>query len=369
MFGAAIAAREGKLLTLATGEFLPKGRIGDFAHIVAATIGAAVSTMFVLGGVALVRSDRDAGDIIAVGIPTWVADLALPIGVRADCDPPRLARVAARDRPRDRGPGHRRGHRHARTRGRVRRPGDVALAHHGRRRRVLGAPIFVLLGGIAVFASLTHGNPPVVLMIRRTSSSRPRPASRRFRSSRSPDSCSRKGNRPSGCCGSCARWFGWAPGGTAVAAATLCAFFTLFTGGSGVTILVLGGLLLPALIADGYRERFSIGLLTASGSLGLLFPLSLPLMLYGIVSQKAAIEDLFIGGILPGLVMLGLVGALGVRESVRQKTRRTPFEAREAMDALWAAKWELLLPVFILVRSSAGSRRSSSRRRWRRSTR
>ena len=80
-------------------------------------------------------------------------------------------------------------------------------------------------------------------------------------------------------------WFGWAPGGTAVAAATLCAFFTLFTGGSGVTILVLGGLLLPALLGEGYRERFSIGLLTASGSLGLLFPLSLPLMLYGIVSQ------------------------------------------------------------------------------------
>ena len=131
----------------------------------------------------------------------------------------------------------------------------------------------------------------------------------------------RRANPPSGCCACSARWFGWAPGGTAVAAATLCAFFTLFTGGSGVTILALGGLLLPALIADGYRERFSIGLLTASGSLGLLFPLSLPLMLYGIVAQKAAIEDLFIGGILPGLLMLGLLGALGVREGVRQKTR------------------------------------------------
>ena len=80
MFGAAIAAREGKLLTLATGEFLPKGRLGDIAHIVSATIGAAVSTMFVLGGIRLVRSDREAGDVIAVGIPTWVADLALPIG-------------------------------------------------------------------------------------------------------------------------------------------------------------------------------------------------------------------------------------------------------------------------------------------------
>ena len=122
-------------------------------------------------------------------------------------------------------------------------------------------------------------------------------------------------------------WVGWAPGGTAIAAATLCAFFTLFTGGSGVTILVLGGLLLPALVGDGYRERFSIGLLTASGSLGLLFPLSLPLMLYGIVSQKASIEDLFIGGLLPGLLMLGLLAALGVREGLWSSAERTPFRA------------------------------------------
>ena len=80
------------------------------------------------------------------------------------------------------------------------------------------------------------------------------------------------------------------PGGSAIAAATLCAFFTLFTGGSGVTILVLGGLLLPAMLADGYRERFSIGLLTASGSLGLLFPLSLPLMLYAIVASSSRVK-------------------------------------------------------------------------------
>src|SRR6186713_651789 len=80
MLGAAIAAREGKLLTLATGEFLPKGRIGDIAHIISATVGAAVSTLFVLGGIALVQSDRQAGDVIAVGIPNWIADLALPIG-------------------------------------------------------------------------------------------------------------------------------------------------------------------------------------------------------------------------------------------------------------------------------------------------
>ena len=122
----------------------------------------------------------------------------------------------------------------------------------------------------------------------------------------------------------------------------------LFTGGSGVTILVLGGLLLPALTADGYRERFSVGLLTASGSLGLLFPLSLPLMLYGIVSQKASIEDLFIGGLLPGILMLGLLATLGVREGLLTHAERRPFRLNEAMGALWEAKWELFLPVFVV---------------------
>jgi C4-dicarboxylate transporter, DctM subunit len=349
LFGAAIAAREGKLLTLATGEFLPKGRVGDIAHIVSATVGAAVSTLFVLGGIALVQSDREAGDIIAVGLPNWVADLALPIGFALIA-----LRLVWRASPVWWGRA-------------IAALGIVAgIVIHSQAgafeghamwpwllmivvAAVLGAPIFVLLGGIAVFASLTNGNKPVVLMIRfyeQLTTSTGLAAIPLFTfagfllaEGRSSERLLRV----------LRAWFGWAPGGTAGAAATLCAFFTLFTGGSGVTILVLGGLLLPTLVADGYRERFSIGLLTASGSLGLLFPLSLPLMLYGIVSQKAAIEDLFVGGVLPGIVMLALVALLGVRESVRQATRRTAFEPREAFASLWEAKWELLLPIFVLV--------------------
>ena len=349
MFGAAIAAREGKLLTLATGEFLPKGRLGDIAHIVSATIGAAVSTMFVLGGIRLVRSDREAGDIIAVGIPTWVADLALPIGFALIA-----IRLVWRASPVWWGRA-------------IAAIGIVAgVVMHGRAdsfegqamwpwismvvlAAVLGAPIFVLLGGIAVFASLVQGNTPVVLMIRAYEQLTTSTGLAAIPLFTFAGFLLAEGKSSERLLRVLRAWFGWAAGGTAAAAATLCAFFTLFTGGSGVTILVLGGLLLPTLIADGYRERFSIGLLTASGSLGLLFPLSLPLMLYGIVSQKAQIEDLFIGGLLPGLVMVGLIVALGVRESVRQKTRKTGFEPREAFAALWDAKWELLLPIFVLV--------------------
>jgi tripartite ATP-independent transporter DctM subunit len=348
MLGAAIAARDGKLLTLATGEFLPKGPIGDAAHVIAGTVGALISTIFALGGVALVMSDRLAGDHVAAGLPTWVADLALPIGFGLIA-----IRLVWRASPSWYGRG-------------VAFLGIVAgiLLNYNRAMLenqsllpwfllviaagVCGAPIFALLGGFALFASLTRGNPPVVL---------PMMAYQELTTSTGIAAIPlftlagfllAEGRSSERLLRLFRAWVGWAPGGTAVAAATLCAFFTLFTGGSGVTILVLGGLLLPALTADGYRERFSVGLLTASGSLGLLFPLSLPLMLYGIVSQKASIEDLFIGGLVPGILMLGLLASLGVREGLLTRAERRPFRLNEAGAALWEAKWELFLPVFVV---------------------
>jgi tripartite ATP-independent transporter DctM subunit len=348
MLGAAIAARDGKLLTLATGEFLPKGAIGAVAHVVAAAVGAMVSTLLAMGSVALVQSDRLAGDVIADLVPTWVADLALPIGFGLIA-----VRLVWRASPQPLGRG-------------LAALGIVAGLLLNQYRAVLenqslvpwllvlivagiaGAPIFALLGGFALFASLTRGNPPVVLPMmgyQELTTSTGVAAIPLFTLA---GFLLAEGKSSERLLRVFRAWLGWAPGGTAVAAATLCAFFTLFTGGSGVTILVLGGLLLPGLMADGYRERFSVGLLTASGSLGLLFPLSLPLMLYGIVSQKASIEDLFIGGLLPGLLMLALLAALGVREGLRSRAERSPFRSKEAFGALWDAKWELLLPVFVV---------------------
>src|SRR5204862_2413315 len=130
--------------------------------------------------------------------------------------------------------------------------------------------------------------------------------------------------------------FGWLPGGLAVMAASVCALFTTFTGASGVTILALGGIIFPALIREGYPEGFSLGLVTASGSLGLLFPPSLPVILYGVVAG-VAIDHLYIGGLVPGLLMVVLVAAYGVLIGVRSKTPRQRFEAREALRALWVA--------------------------------
>jgi tripartite ATP-independent transporter DctM subunit len=348
LFGAAIAAREGKLLTLATGEFLPKGRIGDIAHIIAGGGGAMVATLLALGGLVLVQSDKAAGDLIAIRVPVWIADLALPIGFGLialrlvwRASPAWIGRAAA-------ALGIVAGfviHEYrAGFEGLSFLPWLALILITG----ILGAPIFALLGGIAIFASLVHGNPPVVLLVKAYEELTTSTGLAAIPLFTLAGFLLAEGKSSERLLRVFRAWFGWAPGGTAVAAATLCAFFTLFTGGSGVTILVLGGLLLPALVADRYRERFSIGLLTASGSLGLLFPLSLPLMLYGIVSQKASIEDLFIGGLLPGLLMLGLLAALGVREGLVTSAGRMPFRIREAMGSLWEAKWELLLPVFVL---------------------
>ena len=142
-------------------------------------------------------------------------------------------------------------------------------------------------------------------------------------------------------------FLGWMPGGLAVVSLAVCAVFTAFTGASGVTIFALGGLLLPALIKDGYQERFSMGLITSSGSLGLLFPPSLPLILYGVVSETR-IDHLFVAGILPGLLMLTLLSGYAMRQNpaARAKAARPPL--REAVAALRASAWELPLPVIIL---------------------
>jgi C4-dicarboxylate transporter, DctM subunit len=143
-------------------------------------------------------------------------------------------------------------------------------------------------------------------------------------------------------------WFGWMPGGMAIMAITVSAFFTTFTGASGVTILALGGLLVAVLTKSGYRKSFGTGLLTSSGSIGLLFPPSLPIILYGVVAQ-INIKHLFVGGILPGILMIIVLSIFGINESIKNKVVRTPFNGREARASLIAALGEIALPVVILV--------------------
>jgi tripartite ATP-independent transporter DctM subunit len=140
---------------------------------------------------------------------------------------------------------------------------------------------------------------------------------------------------------------GWMPGGLAMVSLATCALFTAFTGASGVTIIALGAILYPALKQDGYPDNFNLGLVTTSGSLGLLFAPSLPLILYGVVAE-ISIDSLFRAGILPGLLMLVLLSGYSLWVGRNTAKELAPFSWKELVSALNAAKWELPLPIVVL---------------------
>ncbi len=141
---------------------------------------------------------------------------------------------------------------------------------------------------------------------------------------------------------------GWMPGGFGVVALVSCAFFTAITGATGITIIALGGLLFPALLSERYSENFSLGLMTTSGSLGLHFPPSLPIILYGFVSG-ASIEKLFVAGLLPGMLMVAVPCLFSVYMGKKWKLDRPPFSFGEFLSALREAAWELPIPLLILA--------------------
>jgi C4-dicarboxylate transporter DctM subunit len=350
--GAAIAAREGRLLSLATGSLVPAGWPRRVAGMTAAAIGGAVSVILALAAVEFVQSERGVGSSFGAGIPTWVAELVLPIGFTLIA-----LRLAWRSSDRWTGrwlagvgliAGWFLGTHQSMLEGRSALPGLAIVVLGG----ALGAPIFAILGGAAAVLFMADGVTPAAILIETYSLSvsptlaaiplftltgfllaEGRASERLLRVFRS--------------------LVGWIPGGTAVVCAVLCSFFTAFTGGSGITILALGGVLFPALVKDGYRDRFSLGLLTASGSLGLLLPPSLPLMLYGVVAQMP-IENLFIGGLLPGLLLTAMMAAWGMREGIVSGAGRQRFAWSEAGAALWEAKWELAMPVVVVIALFSG---------------
>src|SRR4051812_5929884 len=350
--GAAIAARDGKLLSLATGTFIPNGRVRHIAAAFASAVAACMSTILASGAVQLVLSEREVGSIIAAGVPTWVGQLALPIGFTLIAL--RLAWRAGPSWP-------------ARALGFAGVLAGIALIRYPGLLEnrpawpglavvliaaAIGAPIFSILGGAAVLLFMSDGVTPATVLIETysLSVSPTLPAIPLFTLA---GFILAEGQASTRLLRVFRAWFGWVPGGTAVVCAVLCTFFTAFTGGSGVTILAVGGVLFPALLKDGYRERFALGLLTASGSLGLLLPPALPLILYAVVAQ-IPIEDIFIGGILPGILLTTMVAAWGVREGIVSKAGRYPFRAREAMRSLWEAKWELAMPAVVLVAMFSG---------------
>ena len=212
---------------------------------------------------------------------------------------------------------------------------------------VMGAPIFVVIGGAALLLFMGNDVPVASVPVEtyRIVVSAAIPAIPLFTLTGYLLSETRAGER---LVRLFRALFGWLPGGLPIVVTLVCAFFTTFTGASGATILALGGLLLPVLVLNRYPERFSLGLLTATGSIGLLFPPSLAVILYAVIAQ-VPIPDMFVAGIVPGAIMVGAVCLYGVWVGGSKHTPRTPFDGAEALAAINEAKWEIMLPVIVMV--------------------
>lgn len=340
MLAGAIAARDGQLLALATASTLFRGRAEAFARRTAGAATAAVSAFLCAASARFVLQERSGGGELAYGIPLWVVQLALPLGF-GTIAARTLGRAADNFRDRILLLGL------AVILGAAGTFAPTGLALLGLLfATVLGAPIFVVLGGAALV--LFHGNrvPITTLAIEHYGlvTNPALPAIPLFTLAgyfMAEGGASRRLVRLF------QAWFGWFRGGPAIATALICAFFTAFTGGSGATILALGGLLLPVLVAARFSERQALGLLTGAGSLGILFPPCLPVILYAIIA-RVDIPTMFLGGLLPGLLLIALTAAWGMWVGRRAESSAARFDPAEAGRALWAAKWELLLPVVSL---------------------
>jgi C4-dicarboxylate transporter DctM subunit len=359
LLGGMFAARDRRLLSLSTLTNFLKGRWQIVARVFSSAFAAGITVFLSRGAIDLVQSEKADGKILAYGLPLWVVELIMPVGFgiialrllwhAADGWRGRLvaflivaAIVAIGWHP-------------PVEPSKLVIPGLLALLAAV----VFGAPIFVMLGGAALILfwgeqtpissiSLTHysmvTNPTLATV----------PLFTLAGYFLAEGGASKRLIRVFHA------FLGQFRGGPAIVTVLGCAFFTSFTGASGVTILALGGLLLPVLLGAGYSERATLGLLTGSGGLGLLFPPSLPLILYAIVASSNAkgsgvsIEKMFLGGLGPGALLVAMAVWLGIRLGPKTQVSQAGFDRHEAGRAVWAAKWELLLPVVALVALFSG---------------
>ncbi|MBE3098658.1 MAG: TRAP transporter large permease subunit [Planctomycetes bacterium] len=363
--GGILAARDRRHLALATTTFLPRS-VRGVADFIGSAVASAVAAVLAWAAYQTIVLQTASNETLSGGIPVWVVEAIMPIGFAViairlwwqsgmvpphtefETEPPTPYPPAA-----------------AWTRRAIVLALVVAAFSLGWLPEasvsawrwplvavvigatVLGAPIFVLLGGVALV--LFHADAVTVMAVpTQTIQIVAQPTLPTLPLFTLAGTLLARGGTPERLLRVFRALAGWLPGGTAVAAVLACAFFTTFTGASGVTILALGALLLPVLIKDVYSERFSLGTVTASGSIGLLFPPSLPIILYG-VSARVPVNEMFYACILPGFVLVGLVSAYCVREGVARGAIWKRPDPREVVSSCWAAKWEIALPIVVFV--------------------
>ncbi|MSP62715.1 MAG: TRAP transporter large permease subunit [Myxococcales bacterium] len=345
--GAVLASVSGQNLSLSTVNLLPKGRIQLAAQIFSGAVTAAVTSLLAYGAFLMVKENWNQPGTFAGGIPLWCSEAIMPVTLSA---------IALRSIWRAPGGWTGRiaslaacglvcalpllGEAHVSS---VAWPGAIVIICAF----LLGTPVYVAMAGLAMllffadhtpivavpntaFQLVTNSTLPVVPMLTiagyvLAAGGASKRLVRLYRA-----------------------WLGWMPGGMALMALFVCALFTALTGASGVTILAVGGVVYPSLREEKYPEGFSLGLVTAAGSLGLLFPPSLPVLLYAIKAETSHTQ-LYVAGLVPGTLIIFLVGIYAVIVGIRCKAPRHPFEIREALGALGSAVWDLLLPVVMVV--------------------
>ncbi len=353
MLGGAIAAREGKLLALSPAQTLLKGWAKRAAQIFSSGFAAAIAVFLTASSYTYVMAMRPLGKVLVYGIPVWVIQLFLPVGFaiialrliwRGGATwPARLGVLALAVGISALGfwaplPPER-----------VMTPALVLLVIA----TLLGAPIFTALGGAAVILFWGHDMPVQSVPLKHYSLT-----TNDLLPSIPIFTLAGYFLAEGGASQRLVRVFqamvGHIRGGPAIVTALVCAFFTTFTGASGVTILALGGVLMPVLMAAKYSERSALGLLTGAGSLGMLFPPCLPLILYAIVANHSAnspvtIKQMFLGGIGPGILLVIITAWWGIRQGPKITAEQPKFSFAEAGRAFWLAKWEMMIPVVALV--------------------
>ncbi|MCG8604699.1 TRAP transporter large permease subunit [bacterium] len=346
--GAILATLRGRHLAIATTEFLKIDRMAPFLNFVKGLGSAAILSSLTYASWVLVQSQIGSPEALGGWFPVWVAQLAMPIAfvtmalcVTLKTADKWLARALLLGSAISLGPLL--SLLPPSFQSQLASPGVVIIIALG----LIGMPLYAVLGGIGLLLFFA-AEIPIAAVPAETYRIVTQPVLPSIPLFALAGTVLAAGAAPKKLMKLVQAWANWLPGGVAISTIVGCALFTAITGASGVTILALGALLLPVLLATQVKRSFSVGLITASGSVGLLFPPSLPVILYGVYAH-VPIDRLFLAALVPGLLLIAVLTGFSIYRSGRDHLQYSRFEWRLALTATNEAKGYLLLPVLVIL--------------------